>query len=248
MEKINEAAVGNIDKLYSQIDKAVSSVSKAQNTLLDVADELTDLLLSANQIGGKVAQIIPSHLKPQIAAVTKMAETDLQSMIEGDGASSLKNLKDLLGNIPYRDLKPQDTTDVRSQISLQPNLAAGPQTAIHENLEEFYQESLREQAEKYEYPESVLNFDKLKESDIFGMKYEEDMLERAKMKLAKPIDTKVLREKIRTRVDEDIFEDQEELEEQGPLDFNNLRAFGGSDGIPISFGALREGINMVDNT
>jgi hypothetical protein len=249
MENIKEAAVGNIDKLYQEIDKVASSVSKAQNALLDVADELTDLLLAATQIGGKVAQIVPAHLKPHIASITKMAETDLQEMSDGQGPSSLRNLKDLIGNIPYRELKPQDTTDVRSQISLQPNLSAGPQSAIKEqNLEEFYQNSLKEQAENYQYGDTILNFNKLLESDIFGVQYEEDMMERTKMKLAKPIDSKVIREKIRTRVDQDMFEDIDELQENQPLDFNSLRAFGGRDGMNLSFGALKEGINMVDGT
>jgi len=250
MEKLTEAGnTGNIDKLYDSIEKIISTVNKAQNALLDVADELTELILSANQIGGRVAQIVPSHLKPHIAQITKMAETDLQEMMEGGSPSSLKNLKELIGNIPYRDLKPQNTTDVRAQISLQPNLAAGPQSAIQEsNLEEYYQNTLKEQAQNYKYNDTILSFDKLKESDIFGMKYEEDMMSKVNMRLAKPIDTKVLREKVRTRIDQDIFEDTEELQENSRLDFNNLRAFGGSDGMNISFGALREGLNMVDNT
>ncbi|MDR3063730.1 MAG: hypothetical protein LBU40_06295, partial [Methanobrevibacter sp.] len=236
--------------LYSQIDKITSTVSKAQNALLDVADELTDLILQANAIGGKVAQLVPSHLKPHIAAITKMADKDLQEINDGQGPSSLSNLKTLLGNIPYRDIRPQDTTDVRSQISMQPNLTAGPQSQISESsLEEFYKNTLKEQAENYQYNDTILSFDKLKESEIFGMKYEEDMLEKTKMRMSEPIDTKTLREKIRTRVDQDIFEDTgEELQENQRLDFNNIRAFGGSDGMPMSFGALREGINMVDAT
>lgn len=240
MEKLNEAGnTGNIDKLYDSIEKIISTVNKAQNALLDVADELTDLILSANQIGGKVAQIVPSHLKPHIAQITKMAETDLQEMMEGAGPSSLKNLKELIGNIPYRDLKPQNTTDVRAQISLQPNLAAGPQSAIQENLEDYYQKTLKEQAENYKYSDTMLSFDKLKESEIFGMKYEEDMMSKVNMRLAKPIDTKVLREKIRTRVDNDIFEETEELQENRKLDFSNLRAFGGSDGMNLSFDTIK---------
>jgi hypothetical protein len=244
------AGTGSIDKLYDSIDKVKSTAAKAQNAILDVADELTELLIAANSVGGKVAQIVPSHLKTHIASLTKMAETDIKDIIDGTGPSSLKNLKDLLGAIPYRDLKPQDTTDVRSQISLQPNLAAGPQSAIHESLEDFYQSVLKEQAQTYEYPESVLDFNKLKETDIFGMPFERDMLESVNMKIAKPIDTKVLREKVRTRVDQDIFEDiGEELEEQkGKFKFENVRAFGGSDGMPMSFGALQEGISFVDNT
>jgi hypothetical protein len=251
MEKINEAAgVGNIDKLYSEIDKVKSTISKAQNALLDVADQLTDLILSANQIGGKVSQIVPSHLKPHISAITKMAETDLQEIAEGQSPSSLSNLKDVIGNIPYRDLKAQETSDVRSQISMQPNLAAGPQSAIQESsLEEFYQNHLKEQAQNYEYNDTVFQFDKLKETDIFGMQYEEDMMSSLNMKMAKPIDVKQVRQRVRERVDQDVFEELgEELQENTKLDFNNLRAFGGADGMPMSFGALNEGGRMVDNT
>jgi hypothetical protein len=250
MEKLNEAGTANIDKLYDSIEKVIVTVNKAQNALLDVADELTDLMISSNQIGGKISQLVPSHLKPHIASITKMSDSDLQEIIDGQGPSSLKNLKELIGNIPYRDLKPQDTTDIRSQISMQPNLANGPQSAIqHESLEEFYKNSLREQAENYEYNDTILNFDKLKESEIFGNKYEEDMMYLSKMKIAKPIDSKVIREKLRARVDQDIFEDiGEELQENQKLDFNNLRAFGGSDGMPLSFSSLKEGINLVDNT
>jgi hypothetical protein len=35
------------------------------------------------------------------------------------------------------------------------------------------------------------------------------------------------------------------LKESGPLDFSKLRAFGGSDGMPISFNTLTEGGHIV---
>lgn len=249
MENLQEAtSVGNIDRLYSEIDKVKSSIVKAQNSLLDVADELTNLILFSSQIGGKVSQIVPAYLKPHIAMISKLAQTDLQEISEGQSQSSLTSLKDLLGSIPYRDLKPQDTSDVRNQISLQPNLANGPQTAIKENLsvEEFYANATQEFS-KLKENESFLNFSNLKESEEIGSQYDDSY---AKFFEKQEIVPAQIRQRLREKVDSEVFEQKSynSLQERGPLDFSTLKAFGGSDGMPVTFGALNDSINMVDRT
>lgn len=248
MENLQEASVGNIDRLYGEIDKVKTSIVKAQNSLLDVADELTNLILFSNQIGGKVSQIVPSYLKPHIALMTKLAQTDLQEISEGQTQSSLSNLKELLGSIPYRDLKPQDTQDVRNSISLQPNLANGPQTAIKENLsvEEFYANATQEFS-KLKENDNCFSFENLKREENIGSDYDDNY---SKFFEKQEIVPAQIRQRLREKVDSEVFEQKSynSLQEQGPLDFSNLKAFGGSDGMPVTFGALNDSINMVDRT
>jgi hypothetical protein len=249
-QRLNEGPSGNIDKLYSQIQKAASAIEKAQSAVLDAADEMDAILVESQAIGGKIAEIVPSHIKVHIAKLTEIADTQLGPIAKGDSQSSLDKLEELIGSIPYREIRPPTAQDRRQGISLQPNVSQGPQSAIQEqaSLEEFYRRGLREEAEGYEYDDGSLSFDKLKESNIFGTKLEDDMMSSVNMKLAKPISVAQVRERTRVAADDVMFEDQEELEESGPLDFSRIRAFGGSDGIPMKFSALREGGTMVDNT
>jgi hypothetical protein len=122
-----------------------------------------------------------------------------------------------------------------------------------ESLEDFYRNILRESAKNVDYDETSLSFDALKESDVFGQHFEEDMMDSVNMKIAKPIQSKRITEQMRAAVDDQMFEqfDGEQGEQlvEGKLDFNRLRPFAGKDGMPLSFSSLREGeINMVDNT
>jgi len=239
MNKLNEGVGGNIDKLYSLFDKAKSSVTKAQNAILDIADVMDEILVESTAIGGKVNEIIPSHAKMHIANLTQLAEKTLGEIAEGEGQSSIKKLKELIENIPYRDLKPQSTEVRRQQISTQPNLTAGPQSQIAESLEDYYRDNVG-------YSDNNFSFTKLTESKVYGQKLEEDMMAQMNMKQAAPVQqARQIREKVRTAVNDDFFEDQEQLQESGPLDFSKIRAFGGADGMPLRFDTLTDTGHVV---
>jgi hypothetical protein len=51
---------------------------------------------------------------------------------------------------------------------------------------------------------------------------------------------------MRASADDAMFEDtdMDQLQE-GQLDFNNIKAFGGSDGMPLKFNSLSEGGHIV---
>jgi hypothetical protein len=251
MAQLKEAgAGGGVDKLRSQIKKAISSIEKAQSAVLDAADELDELMVQATAMGGFVTGTIPPHIKQHIANLTQIADKQLGDIATGESSSSLKKIEELINNTPLGKFDNGDAESRRQQISLQPNISQGAQSQISESLEDVYRNILKKQASEFEYDTTELKFDALKESNIFGKKYEEDMMDSVNMKLAKPIQTKKIQESLRVAADDNMFEQFEENEHltEGKLDFSNIRAFAGRDGVPINFGDLRQGINMVDNT
>jgi hypothetical protein len=256
--KLKEAsgAAGGIDKLRSQIKKAISAIEKAQSTVLDAADELDELMIQATAMGGFVANTIPLHIKNHIAKLTEIADKQLGDITTGTNASSLQKIEELINNTPLGKFDTGDAETRRKQISMQPNLLNGPQSQITESqlnessLEDVYRNFLKHQAENLDYDDNSLNFDKLKESQVLGQQFESDMMESVNIKLAKPIQTKKITEKLRAAADDNIFEqfDEDSHLTEGSLSFDKIKAFGGPDGMPLNFGALNTGINMVDNT
>lgn len=248
MAILNEAQNGDPKKLLDQIRKGSSAVEKAADAVLAAADELDGIMATATVIGGTIGNVLPSHVKKQIAALTDLAD-QLTNISKSDSdQSALNKLEELVKNTPLGDYLPPSPAENRANISRQPNLAAGPQSQIaaKESFEEFYQNYLRE-AEVEDVGDN-LSFKQLAESSIFGQKYEEDMMDAVNMKLAKPLAAKKVTERLRAAADDEMFEDIEQLQE-GELDFTKIKAFGGNDGIPLSsFSTIREGINMVDNT
>ena len=246
-KKLYEAQGGNVDKLYAQLDKADSAIQKAQAAVLDAADAMDAILVEAVTIGGSLAQTIPSHIKMHIAKLTEIADKQLGEISNGNSQSSINKLKELVENTPYRELKTVTPQARRDQIAGQPNVAApdlsgGTQSQISESLEQYY-ESL---GEKGYYQDKSFSFERLGESDIYGQKLEEDMMYQLGMRKAAPIqESRKIQERIRASVNDEFFEDQEELQESGPLDFSKIRAFGGADGMPVSFSNLSDGYNVV---
>lgn len=242
------ASSGNVDKLYSLIDKAITAVQKAQSAVLDAADAMDPILLEATAIGGKIATIVPSHIKMHMSNLANLADQNLGQIANSEsGQSSLNKLKDLIGSIPYRDIRPQTPEERRQGVALQPNLAAGPQSQIAEEmeLEEFYRNTLNEQA-KNAYDDKVFSFDKLKESQVFGQQFESDMMESLNMKMAAPISVKQVRETTRAAAEEAMFEDVDlDQLQEGKLDFSKMKAFAGSDGMPLKFDSLSSGGHLV---
>jgi hypothetical protein len=251
MAQLREAgAGGGVDKLRGQIKKSISAIEKAQSAILDAADELDDLLVQATAMGGFVANTIPSHIKMHIAKLTEIADKQLGEVSTGENQSSLKKIEELINNTPLGKFDSGDAETRRQQIAMQPNLTNGPQSQIAESLEDVYRNFLNKQATSVEYDANELRFDSLKESQLFGQKYEEDLMSALNMKMAKPIASKKITERLRVAADDNIFEqfDNNEHLTEGKLDFNNIRAFGGTDGIPLKFNNLSEGGNMVDKT
>lgn len=159
-KKLTEASQ-SVDVIYSSFDKCKSQIDKAINAVLDVADSLEDILVDATAVGGKIEEIVPSHIEALITKLTNIAEQDLQNMKEG-GQTSIEGLKDLIGSIPYRDLKPETKEEKIAKISMRPNLAGGPKSAALQQTNESVEDS------------NVLNFESLKESQYIGIDPKED--------------------------------------------------------------------------
>jgi len=113
------------------------------------------------------------------------------------------------------------------------------------SLEDYYRNILREESEQ-EYNGNNLNFNALRESSFLGQQLEGDMLNTLKMKIAEPIQSKKILPKLREAANDAMFEDTDmEKLSEGVLDFSNLRAFGGSDGMPLKFNSLSSGGHIV---
>ena len=154
-------AAGNVDKLYASFDKARSTIEKAVNAVLDIADVMEDILVEATAIGGKIEEIVPSHIESIIANVTQLAENQLQSLIDGNSQSSIESLKDMVGSIPYRDLKPETKEEKIAKISMRPNLSQGPRSSVlGQNGGNQVQESTMPQ---------MLSMESLREADGIGI-------------------------------------------------------------------------------
>lgn len=234
-----EEANGSVDKLYSTFDRAIASVEKSISAVLDTCDILDDIMLESIALGGKIAEIIPSNIKSLMGTLTQIANNDLKGTIEG-GQTSLKSLKDVVGNMPYRDIQPQTKAERREELMTQPNLSAGPQSQIvHESLEDFYKDSLMEQARGNHYTESSLNFSKLTESEILGQGDMESFFTKGEIvSLVKP-DVNKITEAMR----KPLVEKTESLMESytgDTLKFSQLTSVGGFDGLPTDFSTLKE--------
>src|SRR5574344_1742063 len=122
-QHITEAS-GNVDKLYGLFYKFKDAIEKASNAVLDV------ILVESTAIGGKIEDMIPSHIETIITQLTNISDKELNALIDGNGQSSINALKDLVGSIPYRDLKPETKEERIEKISMKPDLQQGPQSSI----------------------------------------------------------------------------------------------------------------------
>ena len=273
-DRLNEAGPkGSIDAVDSQLTKAMASVQKAQDAVLDAADELDAVMVNSVAVGGKIAQIIPSHIKVHIAKLTDIADKQLGSILAREdneeqdlrlreNVSTLGELQNFLDSIPYGDIKPETPKERRDKISLSPNLSDGPQSQVADksppppkaeealSLEDYYRSSLKEDAHQA-YSDNSFSFNKLRESEIFGHKYETDMMDAVNIKMAAPLQVKQVREQLRAAADEVMFEDVDEADrskeklKEGSILSGMLRAFGGNDGMPLKFDSLSSGGHIV---
>jgi hypothetical protein len=213
----------------SNVDKLLGLISKAQDTLLDAADILDQILIESAAVGGQIAQIIPPHIQSNIDKITALVDSQEQS--------SLSKLDDLISNMPIRSIKsasPSERREARKQaVDVNPNTSGGPQSAM--------QESWRSMArDEPDYPASALNFNTLRESELFNHDEEEPLIEVTR---AKPIDTFAYKQRIRETINNDANEEEDDESEAlreslDSFDLSKMVGIPGSvDGLP-SFGSL----------
>jgi hypothetical protein len=217
---------GNVDRLRTMIQKA-------QEQLLDAADTLDAAMVEASGVGGKIAQIIPPHVQAQIDKIT--------SIIDGEDQSALTTLDELILNMPYRDLAPQSPSDRRAasnaRINVQPNTAAGPQTAVKESILNSYRR------EERDYEGNGLSWNKLNESSQFSHDSNDEFGLSAFTE--KPINTFQARQRIRETIESDDNEDLDHLEEsmdgRGHFDWKAMgSAIGSIDARSMDFSSLKD--------
>lgn len=259
MNRLNEAGSGNIDRLYTQVDKAIQAIQKVQDAALKACDSLDSITLEAADIGGSLGQKIPQTIAGMMSILTnQIANQLLKNIIEGDGQNSLKGVKELIENTPYREYGPQPTGAQKvAQIGGMPNvnapdLSQGPQSAIAEDLEGYYRNGLKEDTRHYN--RTGLDFEALRETETFGQTLDGDMMSKIMMKAAAPIQPKHARTVIReaARANDAMFEETEEEDRseeklaEGSFFNGMIKAFGGKDGMPLSFNTLREGAESLN--
>ena len=105
-----------------------------------------DIVVDAPAIGGKVKEMVPSHIEKSISQLTDIVKNQMAAILDGNDQSSLKSIDDLVGSMPNRDLRPMSNEEEVEKISMKPNLANGPQSSVlngggNNNLEENYEEA-----------------------------------------------------------------------------------------------------------
>jgi hypothetical protein len=213
---------GNVDKLLSSIDKACDVLGNAAELLENAAAE-------ANNIGGKISQIVPKHLEAQIDKIISIAE--------GADASSLLKLKELIENMPLRDTlatTPADSIAARkAQINLTPNTSAGAQSAAAARAH-----SLQEAYSIYESDDSPrkgngFHWESLKESELYADAGHDDF--GLGNFTDAPIDTFGHRQKMKEMIENDDYEEMSEhliesMDGKGHFDWKSMNSPIGSIG------------------
>jgi len=119
-----------------------------------------------------IANTIPGKIKPHIAKLDQIAGSELEGIISS-GNDSLDKIKEIIENVPYRELKPQTVDDQRKAISAQTNLSAGPQSQISESMS--VEDLLRKDVDD-SYSDSAFSFRKMTESEVFGFQLDPDSM------------------------------------------------------------------------
>ena len=216
----------------SNIDKLRTLIQKACDQLLTAADTMDSIIVEATGIGGKVSQIIPPHVQFQIDKIT--------AIVDGDNQSALLKLDELIINMPYKDIAPQQPSDRRearkSNVDLTPNTSEGPQSTMKESVLSLYKKEPR-------YGAKGLRWDSLNESDDFRRSGDDMGLSRW---TDSPLDRKMIRQKIRETIEDDDMEGledhlQESMDGKGHFDWRSMKSLSGSlDSNNISFSSLKE--------
>jgi len=136
----------SVDKLTADISKAKDSLESAMDAVTKAASVMYDIVVDATAIGGKVKEMVPSHIEKSISQLTDIVKNQMAAILDGNDQSSLKSIDDLVGSMPNRDLRPMSNEEEVEKISMKPNLANGPQSSVlngggNNNLEESYEEA-----------------------------------------------------------------------------------------------------------
>lgn len=136
----------SVDKLTADISKAKASLESAMDAVTKAASVMYDIVVDATAIGGKVKEMVPSHIEKSISQLTDIVKNQMAAILDGNDQSSLKSIDDLVGSMPNRDLRPMSNEEEVEKISMKPNLANGPQSSVlngggNNNLEESYEEA-----------------------------------------------------------------------------------------------------------
>lgn len=242
-QALQEATTGNVDKLYLLLDKTKGIVDKAANALMDVADALDDILVESSNIGGKIEEIVPGHVQTLISKITNMADVELGEISES-GQSSLESLKQLIGSIPYRELKPETKEERvakmagRPDVSTTPDLSNGPrsQAIQHESL------FANPEKESLDRLDEALGEYQTTPVDINGISRDVRKLQEFSPAISQsPIDTSAMISRDDLIVNDNAFEEDVERDENGDpigvLDFSSISI---PKGDSISFDAVDE--------
>src|SRR5574344_978974 len=120
------------------VNKIISPLNDAKKDVTTLINDLTDISQNALYAGGDIGRVISSNLQKTIE--------ELNTIANGQNQSSLAGLINYMKTVPLGQIIPQDlqseiastdagipkTTEagVGGTISVQPNLAVGPQSAI----------------------------------------------------------------------------------------------------------------------
>ncbi len=121
------------DKLQADITKAQTELERAMDAVTKAASVMYDIIVDATAIGGKVKEVVPSHVEQNISKLTDIVKNQMAGMLDGDSQSSLKALDELVGNMPSREFRQKSNEEEIEEISLKPNLANGPQSSVLNN-------------------------------------------------------------------------------------------------------------------
>jgi hypothetical protein len=260
-------ASGNIDALTKQLKTAQQEVIKAEKAiqdaataLLDITDTLTEAVSESVLIGGRISQVVPSHLKVQISNLTQQANTlieqnvsKIKELSSGSEQSSLSNLIELIDNMPYRDIKPKDVqtkrAEIASGVNLNPDTSQGPQSqqlSEDMSLEEYYGNMrLRETVDEINITNPRNFFSSLRETGVFGQTLDPEMMSFTQRTPAVVQQVRKSNAKLQETINNDEFEDKgEQLQEA--FDFKNFKSPGiGSFGSALNFGTIGSGTHTV---
>ena len=240
-QALQEATTGNVDKLYLLLDKTKGIVDKAANALMDIADALDDILVESSNIGGKIEEIVPSHVQNLISKITNMADAELNEISE-TGSSSLENLKQLIGSIPYRDLKPETKEERVAKIAGSPNVSTTPDLSQGPRSQAVQHESLFRNPDK----DSLDRLDEALGDDYETTPATIDGIDRGVKKLREfspaidqsPIDTSAMISRDELIANDSAFEDDTEFDENGdPIGKLSFDSINIPKGDSISFDA-----------
>lgn len=127
-QKLNEAI--GADKLSADITKAQTELERAMDAVTKAAAVMYDIIVDATAIGGKVKEVVPSHVEQSISKLTDIVKNQMAAMLDGDSQGSLKALDELVGNMPSREFRAKTNEEEIAEISMKPNLANGPQSSV----------------------------------------------------------------------------------------------------------------------